>query len=335
MKAWYAGLFTGCISIVSIPLAHCANTYSYLWVTGNSVSGSLEYNGPLISTIPGQINALNTGTMSVAYVDCTTTGNIYVYYYASDRWVFIPQKILIAGKDVKLMPSTPSGYANYGILNDYYILAQRGDIEYNAVYGGCGKIGGTYPINYIYPNITLTASVTGLPPGNYQGTIPVRLSYADYFGVSNSDITKFSDSLAFQYANISNIPYNIKITNSCTVSPDNISLSHGDLSIKAGDGNTTSSKLEVNCDSAASLTLSLTALTIPTQKYTDGIGVGLGNGWDTSLTIDNSGLTDSSPVKDISVPANTALTVRSTLKKTNNSTSGTSQGSAIIRVDIK
>ncbi|ECJ2353628.1 hypothetical protein FNI87_16925 [Salmonella enterica subsp. salamae] len=73
---------------------------------------------------------------------------------------------------------------------------------------------------------------------------------------------------------------------------------------------------------------------MPIDKYADGVGVGLGNGWDTSLTVDNTGLNDFSPSKIIRSAINHELTIRSTLKKTLTSTQGKMQGSAVMFVDF-
>ncbi|EBG2396367.1 hypothetical protein ZQ34_003982 [Salmonella enterica subsp. salamae] len=319
-----------------IPHANSANTYAYLWGTTTSFSGLLDYNGPAISTITGKLNALNTGTMSVVYVDCATNSNVYVNYAASDKWVFIPQQISVAGKSVLLTPSPPAGFVNVGAINGYHIMVSQGDIYYSRVLGGCGTVGQTYPVNYTYPEISLTASVSGVPAGRYEGTIPVRIALSDHFGVTSADITKFSDSLAFSYSQVSNIPYSINITNACSFSPGNIEITHGELRANEGEGNTAKAKLVVNCTSDASLTLSLIAVTSPANQYADGIGVGLGDGWDASLTIDSTGISDLSQIKDVGVPANSELIIKSVLKKTSASTStyGAFMGTAIMRVDM-
>lgn len=319
-----------------IPAANSANTFAYLWATTASFSGSLDYNGPAISTITGKLNALNTGTMSVVYVDCATTNKTYVNYAAGDNWVFIPKQISVAGKSVLITPSAPAGFVNVGTTNDNHIIVMQGNTYYSRVLGGCGTIGQTYPVNYTFPEISLTASVDGVPAGRYEGTIPVRMAVSEHFGVTSADIAKFSDSLAFSYSQVSNIPYSINITNTCSFSPSNIEVTHGELRANEGEGNTAKAKLVVNCTSDASLTLSLTAVTSPTNQYADGIGVGLGDGWDTSLTIENTGISDSSQIKDVSVPANSEFIIKSVLKKTpvSTSTSGVFMGSAIMRVDI-
>ncbi|EFM0752313.1 hypothetical protein HIX98_004503 [Salmonella enterica subsp. enterica serovar Bredeney] len=310
-----------------------ANTYAYLWATKSSFSGSLTYDGPAISTINGKLSSLNTGTMAVTYKECATPDRVYLNYAASDQWLFIPEKISVADREVNLTPSVPAGFANYGRLNGYHIIAQRMGIVSNQLLGSCGQVGNTYPINYTYPEVNLTAIITGLPPGKYQGTIPVRFAYAEYFSTT-ADIIKFSDALAFQHSSISDIPYSINITNTCTILSKGISLDHGSLTMSTANENTVSEKVSVHCDSAASLKLSLSAVTLPTNKYTDGIGVGLGKDWDTALTVDNTGLSYFSPTKTISASASHELTIRSTLKKTLSSSSGKMQGAAVLLIDI-
>ncbi|ECK3803940.1 hypothetical protein FRK02_21400 [Salmonella enterica] len=214
--------------------------------------------------------------MTIKYIDCITQENVFVNYEANDEWVFIPEKISVAGRSVNLSPSAPAGFVYYGTHNGYHIIARRGNTRSASTLGACPQIGNSYPVNYTYPEINFFATIPKLQAGKYQGTIPVRFAYAEHHGVYSDNITKFSDSLALQYSTISNIPYSINITNSCFISSRNISLDHGSLSTNTANGNTSLEKVSINCDSATSLKVSLKAVTIPIDKYSDGVGVGLG-----------------------------------------------------------
>lgn len=266
----------GFISLILSHHGYCVNTYAGLWTTNASYTGLLTYDDPAISSIHGKLNSLNSGVMTIKYIDCITQENVFVNYEANDEWVFIPEKISVAGRSVNLSPSAPAGFVYYGTHNGYHIIARRGNTRSASTLGACPQIGNSYPVNYTYPEINFFATIPKLQAGKYQGTIPVRFAYAEHHGVYSDNITKFSDSLALQYSTISNIPYSINITNSCFISSRNISLDHGSLSTNTANGNTSLEKVSINCDSATSLKVSLKAVTIPIDKYSDGVGVGLG-----------------------------------------------------------
>ncbi|MBV8043993.1 PapG chaperone-binding domain-containing protein [Pluralibacter sp.] len=317
--------------------AHSANTYSYLWKTTTSATGSLNYSGNAFGIISGQIDQLNTGTMSVAYVSCSRPSDGWVNFGSSDSWVFISTSINVGGKSVPLTVSTPVGYVNAGTMNGYTILVRRGGINAGQTWGGCSTVGRTYPINYIYPNIDITIAASDIPVGLSAGTIPIRFAFAEYFGVNASDITKFNDSLAFNYATLDDIPYNINILNKCSlISSSDITIAHGQQSIALANNSVQSAMVTVNCDQPASVSLSLTAMTPPTNKYTDGVGVGLGHGWDSSLTVSNSGISDTSSSGIVNIPSGSSnLMVTSTLKTTNVAAAGLLQGSAVLTATIQ
>ncbi|EAA4608364.1 hypothetical protein DPJ21_24520, partial [Salmonella enterica subsp. enterica] len=72
-----------CILLCSVMLfsfnSYGANTYAYLWVTDKNASGDLSYTGSALTNIIGALDSLYTGTMRIAYVDCSTVAkNMFV-----------------------------------------------------------------------------------------------------------------------------------------------------------------------------------------------------------------------------------------------------------------
>lgn len=317
--------------------ANSANTYSYLWITTNNASGSINYTGPSTGLITSHINSLYTGTMKLSYISCSTTAQKNVYYRADDRWLFVPKFVSVKGKNITISINTlPSGYSISAEDNNEYIIKQEGQIINSTVYGGCGKVGNTYAINYTYPSFLLDMDVSDLSAGIYTGVIPVRIAYAEYYGVYPTDITKFSNDLASQHTTNTNVPYSIIITNKCTVSPTEISLNHGELSVDVAEGHSVSQNVSIDCDEAASLKVSVSSRKEPRTLYSDGVGVGLGNGWDSVLQIGNSGLSDYSLTdKAVSVSeGGNSMQITSMLRKNGTVSAGNISGSMVFSVTL-
>lgn len=313
-----------------------ANLYSYLWVTDNNTGGQLSYTGPSLTDITGTLNALYTGTMRVAYVDCSTTANEYVNYRANEHWVFIPSFITMGGKRINLTPEVPSGYTNAGKLPSGEFIFKEYELSSHSVLGGCSTVGNTYAMNYTYPAISIKADVSGLTAGMYTGTIPVRMAFGEYFSKQPGDISRFADTLAYNHATTVPIPYNINITNVCQVSPSNITIDHGRFGIGQGNGNFVKKDIQITCEGNAQLTINFQPLTSPTQSYTEGVGVGLGHGFDAVVQIGNLGLSNASPAKNMQIQKGmTIIPLTSTIHEGNNSSVGALYGTANLNMTVK
>jgi hypothetical protein len=62
--------------------------------------------------------------------------------------------------------------------------------------------------------------------------------------------------------------------------------------------------------------------------------VGLGNGWDSVLTVENTNISTSSPSADITISKQGNLTIQSVLKETTSSQPGNLSGSAVMEISI-
>ncbi|WP_312026145.1 PapG chaperone-binding domain-containing protein [Yersinia enterocolitica] len=81
-------------------------------------------------------------------------------------------------------------------------------------------------------------------------------------------------------------------------------LAHGGHSIVTADGHMTSQSVSIKCTNNGDVkfNLILKSLNLPTTQYTDGVGVGLGNGWDSVLKVEKTNISMSSPTAEISIP---------------------------------
>lgn len=319
------------------PGAYSANTYAYLWKTNNNASGGFSYTGPSLATISGAMSSLYTGTMSISYATCSTTEHEYVFYQGVDRWIFIPSSIIINGINVPLSVNAPHGYYLAGQLPSGEYVYKSYVVTNVSMEGKCSDVGHMYPINYTYPEISLTADVSGLVSGAYAGTIPIKMAFAEYFTInSGSEISRFSDDLAYNNTSVVQLPFNINITNTCQLSPLNITIDHGKFNIGQGNGNTVKKDLAVTCDGPTSLTIDFKPLTAPTKSYSDGVGVGLGHGVDAVVQIGDFGLSNASTAKTIQVEKGvTTMTLTSTIHENDNSSVGNLSGSANLNLTIK
>ncbi|WP_201474505.1 PapG chaperone-binding domain-containing protein, partial [Escherichia coli] len=312
-----------CLTVLLSSSAY-ANLYSYLWVSHNHARGSILYTGPAQTDISGAMDSFFTGTMHIAYADCDEKGDKYMIYNGHDLWIFIPSSITVNGKIITLLPDTPSGYSYKGQLsggeyafNKYTVKPDGG------VLGKCNSVGITWPMNDTYPAISLKAKISGLPAGTYTGAFPVRLGYGDYY-TATPEISRFPETLIYEHSTVVQIPYSIKITNTCQLSSTNITIDHGQFSIREGNGNFVKKDISINCDGEAQLTIDFQPLTVPTTLYKNGVGVGLGHGFDAVVQIGDLGLSNASTAKTIRLhKGTTTMPLTSTIHENDNPSVGT------------
>lgn len=325
-------LFTFCSFAI-----YGANIYSYLWVSKNTGSGRLDYEGAGVKEIDTILAGVNTGTMTVNYVDCSTTANVRVYYSSTDQWIFVPKEIRVGSNITNINVSTPSGYVRKGDIQDHYAFKKDGPIIYNSVggLGGCGSVGQSWPYNRDIPDVLIKVDISNLIVGNYTGNVDIKMAYGDYHGVYSTDITKFSDTLAFSKSYVSPLPFNIRIVNKCLFTPDTIEIEHGNLVVTSASNNKVTSPVIINCINDALLSLNLITLNPSTVSYQNGVGVSLGLGWDSLLSLSSLGREEQS---DLSIPVSGGISniikINSVLKRNGMAGSGNLQGNAALRVTI-
>ncbi|WP_072007571.1 PapG chaperone-binding domain-containing protein [Escherichia coli] len=222
----------------------------------------------------------------------------------------------------------------------YYALYKKeGDTRIKEQRARCWDYGTSYSYPTVAFDTTLLFDVRHLDVGHYSGSIPMRLGFASYHGDrfalqalgrwTMEDIDKVT-------TNPGSVSFDIMINNKCEVSPSEIELSHGGHSITSADGHIAKSTINIECQlpSEVKFRLTLKSLTSPTAEYNDGVGVGLGNGWDSVLTVENTNISASSPSADITISKRGNLTIQSVLKKTMSSQPGKLSGSAVMELSL-
>lgn len=328
-------LVTCVMALTYVTNADAMGYIDYIWVSHKAGGGSLNYNGKSTDSITGSLLAVNTGSMSIDYRQCSIL-DVFHPYQRHIQYLFIGNNVRMGGKEYKLTVDQPTGgwrLSQYS--SEYSALVLTSATVHSATEGRCADIGYTLSSNIQYPPIRVHLETNGLPVGHYEGVIPVRMAVVENYGKTPSDVRTLAESLVFDHTTLLSVPYSITISESCTFSATNLNINHGDIRTTNGDGNTASGQLGVNCTKDSSVVLSLTAVTTPHNKYNDGVGVGLGNGWDTSLTIVNTGINDTTPSKTVNLRTTDVLSFRSVLKKTANSVPGELNGSAILRAELQ
>ncbi|MBW5823293.1 PapG chaperone-binding domain-containing protein [Yersinia enterocolitica] len=321
------------------------NLESFIWgAQGTHDVGKLEYNGNAISQILVNVNEVNPGILYVKQSQCSLPNyDLYSYKEAKDHYIFIPKSVTTdSGQNITIgIHQIPTGYTMTDNAQQYVLYSKGGD-EFKATKRRCQQIGNSFNFQSSWSSsFVLRLSTENLSIGKYSGRIPIKIARAEYYARTASlslyrwtldDIQRFVGS-----DDAVTLPFDINIQNKCTITPSEINFAHGGNSIVSADGHMTSQSVGVNCASSGNiaLNLSLKAIDPPTNSYTDGVGVGLGNGWDSVLKIDGSNISTTNPTTKMTIPANSSFNVQSILRKTNNSQAGSLSGSAVMEVFIQ
>ncbi|ENK9379940.1 hypothetical protein AB4H02_004158 [Salmonella enterica] len=318
-----------------------AGVISYLWSsTGYGNTGNIQYQGSIIDILSTKTN-WHSGNMRVVYTgscDGSAVGT-HTYYRYDEKWLSVPSSISLNGTQLPVSITADNfSYLQRSGADVIYKQRTKNYSWYGT--GACGHIGSSYPINdTISFTIVLSGlNVSDLKSGTYTGVIPVKYVRSEYFSnVSYAEITPFDDNLAIGYlATIVSIPYTITITNSCKFNATQIYFNHDSLPMSVAEGNTKNSSLNIMCDNAAAIKMNIASRTPSSTSYSDGVGIGLGNGWDTVLKFGNGLLTDTSLEATVLIPREgKSIPITSTLSKTAHSTSGPLDGSVVVRMEMR
>lgn len=316
--------------------------YGFVWSAGHDAyMGEVNYNGNAISSIPVRLNAIGPLQLSLVNKYCRTTNYVPYGILGYDNYLFFP-KIAMSNNGVEIPISIgqkPSDITAFDNGSYYSLYKKVADFRVSETSARCWGYGTSYSYPTVSFDTTLIFDVQHLDVGHYSGTIPMRLGFISYHGDrylptalqrwTMSDIDKVTN-------NLGSLSFDININNKCEVSPSQIELSHGEHSITSANGHTAKSTIKIECQlpSEVKLKLTLKSLTSPTTEYYDGVGVGLGNGWDSVLTVENTNISASSPSADITISKQGNLTIRSVLKKTTSSQPGNLSGSAVMEISL-
>ncbi|WP_072009499.1 PapG chaperone-binding domain-containing protein [Raoultella planticola] len=328
--------------------AHASVSYNleaFTWGAGDTHPvGELNYDGNATSQILVNVNEITPGSLIVRQRQCAYPNyTISSYKEAKDHYIFIPKSVKTgSGQNIAIdIHQMPTGYS---ITNeaDQYVLYNKGVDEYKTTNRKCRIIGESYEFNSSWSSpFVLRLNTENLSVGKHTGEIPIKIARAEYYArTASNPLYRWSTSNISQFVQNDQsvtLPFNINIQNKCTITPSEINFAHGGNSILSADGHMSSQNVWVNCANSGNIALnvSLKAITSPTDSYTDGVGVGLGNGWDSVLKIDGSNISSTNPTIKMSIPANSSFNVQSILRKTNNSQPGSLNGSAVMEIYLQ
>lgn len=317
--------------------------YGFFWTKGDAdfVMGSLNYNGNAISSIPVELSGISPGNLYLKAKYCRTTNYVPYNIVGYDYYIFLPKEVMTSsGKSIPISINTlPSDTTAIDRGTYYALYKKEPDKRVGSTSARCYDNGYIMNFNTVQFNTSLRFDVSNLGVGNHSGNIQMRLGFASYHSDylnhnvlsrwSTNDIDGISTTQAL-------LPFDITINNKCEITPTTIEFAHGAHSITSANGSTISQSININCQlpSDVKSKITLKSLSSPTTQYTDGVGVGLGNGWDSILKVEEVNISDTSPNAEVTIQGNRSLTIKSTLKNTSNSQPGKLSGAAIMEVSL-
>lgn len=297
------------------------------------------YSGVASKSITVKISGFTPNTLNIVWSDCTNQHPVGMYEVTiKEHWIFIPSNISINGKSYPIkIESSPSGYVLQAQkVNEHYVFYKKGNALMSWLYNvECKSSGSVSDSEAIFPQFSFSINITGLENKNYTGTIPMKFLQVKSFSLSQINELRLTAAEAFSKASSAvNVNYSFNILNKCSVSTEQLQLNHGKLSLNNADGNTVSQQFNVSCMDPASVsaTLSLESITKPNASVTtNGVLVGLGNGWNSILTVDGFDFSKSTSQK-FTINSKKDLVLKSKLYKTKDSKVGALSGSALMKV---
>lgn len=323
------------------------NTFSFFWTSKTSHKvGSVHYDGGALSSILVNVGDIIPGPLQVTKNSCKSQyAEIWTHIDGYDYWLFVPKSVTTSnGKHITVnIHQLPKGFSIIEENPQQYILYKKIPEKQITTYKKCYNIGATYNFSDPWETaFTLRLDTQNLGVGQYTGEIPIKVAFAEYFKATSGGAANSYPferwTLADAKSNIGEVTltFDINIKNKCSISPSEINLVHGGHSITTADGHTTSQLVNIRCTNPGDVkfNLTLTSLNPPTTSYTDGVGVGLGNGWNSVLKVENTNISTSSPTAEITMPGNSSLNIQSELKKTANSQPGNLSGAAVLEFSL-
>ncbi|MGT3245254.1 PapG chaperone-binding domain-containing protein [Yersinia enterocolitica] len=323
------------------------NTFSFFW-TSQSIHevGNVNYNGEALSSILVNVDNIVAGPLYVTLSSCSFPNSArWTHMDAYDYWIFIPKSVKATnGENITVgIHKLPKEFRIIEENAQQYILYRAVQERAVTAYKRCYRIGESYDFQDPWETaFTLSLGTQNLGVGLYEGIISIKVAFAEYFKITSGFGSNSYPLERWGVADAKNnigevtLPFHINIINKCSISPSEINLVHGAHSITTADGHTTSQLVNIRCTNPGDVKFNLTlkSLNPPTTSYTDGVGVGLGNGWNSVLKVENTNISTSSPTAEITMPGNSSLNIQSELKKTANSQPGNLSGAAVLEISL-
>ncbi|EJY1967300.1 fimbrial protein [Escherichia coli] len=250
----------------------------------NSARGRIYTTG----SVSAGIGLIGTSNATLSYRECNgftwSHGLFWSEYFA---WMVIPKKITYNGFTIYLDIQSKERWSLDSEDNDNFYLTQGYSWDQVNTSGNtCRPIGEKASLSWLFGGVTLNVYLPGdIPLGNY--TIPIKFlrgiqrNNFDYIGGRHKIPSYIMKNFPFQST------YNFHIDNigGCRPSVQSLDIEHGSLSINDANGHVVTKSLSVYCDIPASINVSLLPNTPGNYSYA-GTSVGLGNGWDSIVSLD-------------------------------------------------
>lgn len=247
--------------------------------------------GRLLTTDSVQfaINIHGTSNASLNYRACNGFTYTYgVYWSEYFAWMVIPKKVSANGYTIYLDIQYRGNWSIDSEDNDNYYLVHGFGWDQPTAGGGvvCPQYGDTRPLSWTFGSVTLNAYLpVDLPKGSY--SFPVKFLR----GIQRNNFDYLGGRYKIPSSQMKSIPFNsvynlsMDITGGCYPSSQVLDINHGNIAINQASGNIASQKVSVYCDVPATINVSLMPNT-PGNYSNVGTSVGLGNGWDSIVSLD-------------------------------------------------
>lgn len=323
---------------------------------GSTIGEQLTSNYNYQTNMPGVslgngVNTFSVTTPAIPYGNtrkntylCQINANQPITWKYNDWAHFVGKTGKIWGSSEKAIielttpsPAPPNVYTN----PDYHLYKISTGIV-SGTQTSCQLGYTTITSSDTIPPVTLNVTMPDdLEPGVYDVDIDsyAGMNYAAAYDGSKIE-NRFSDNSLLNQAK-QGYPMSwttpVTVTARCTSSTTQLNLQHGTHALNDAENNQTTRAFTLTCSEGAEATLTLSTNTPSDTAYTGGIGVDLGNGWDTVLAISDGRTTGATIVLNASSTSETAfpLTVISTIHGTPEKSSGALQGLAILTVTVQ
>lgn len=234
------------------------------------------------------ININGTSNATLSYRQCNgftwSHGLFWSEYFA---WMVIPKKITFNGSQIYLDIQSRGRWSLDSEDNDNFYLTQGYSWDQvNPTGNTCRFLGESPSFSWSFGGITLNAYLPADLPLGYH-TIPVNFLR----GIQRNNFDFIGGRYKLPSTIMKNFPFrstfNLAVDNigGCRPSVQSLDLEHGSLAINNANGNVVRKSISVYCDVPASINVSLLPNT-PGNYSNVGTSVGLGNGWDSIVSLD-------------------------------------------------
>ncbi|MEM5506725.1 PapG chaperone-binding domain-containing protein [Shewanella frigidimarina] len=325
------------IVLLGAAMHQCAMATStqLIWNSNSTNSGNLNYDGISGGIVRTELKPLDIGRATLKY--CNGFAGL-VYVRQTMTVMFIPRVLVVNNENIAITPSsTPN--TTIGIFdNDYYIIKTTSQVQNVNEQAGCQSLGNGYYFGEKTSRINLKLSIpNSLVVNSYLGKLSLKSSFVEMHASGVANLQKPSDEIISTHSTgIISIPYSLNITGSCSTSTTDIAIDHGSLHPSVANNNEKKVTFTFNCDSGVNATLGLVTNNPSTLTYPGGLGVALGQGWNSLLKLVNPDNNEqgSSFILSSSIAASHTITLSSTLQETALSDTGSLNGSAMLMISF-